>query len=227
MLNIGEFARLGQVSPRMLRHYDRLGLLVPERVDPFTGYRSYGVHQLGRLHRLLTLRDLGFTLKQIGGLLDEDPPVEQLRGMLRRPPLRASPSCRSRSASSISGRLAQRRAAPKSPVPSSPGSIRPGACRRSQRQTSVARQARPQAAAAHRTSWRRPPRRPIRARRNAAPGGSDARHKTRAGASASQFRVTGGRRRVRGGRRRVPIRARCRRAACPGSAGLRPGRAVW
>jgi DNA-binding transcriptional MerR regulator len=82
MLNIGEFARLGQVSPRMLRHYDQLGLLKPERVDAETGYRSYGVHQLVRLHRLLALRDLGFTLEQIGGLLDGEPPLEQLRGML-------------------------------------------------------------------------------------------------------------------------------------------------
>jgi DNA-binding transcriptional MerR regulator len=83
MLNIGEFARLGQVSPRMLRHYDQLGLLAPERVDPDTGYRSYAVHQLGRLHRLLALRDLGFKLEQIGGLLDNDLSPEQLHGMLR------------------------------------------------------------------------------------------------------------------------------------------------
>jgi DNA-binding transcriptional MerR regulator len=83
MLNIGEFARLGQVSPRMLRHYDQLGLLRPERVDPDTGYRSYGVHQLVRLHRLLALRDMGFTLEQVSGMLDGEPPLDQLRGMLR------------------------------------------------------------------------------------------------------------------------------------------------
>lgn len=83
MLSIGEFARLGQVSPRMLRHYDQLGLLKPEWVDVETGYRSYGVHQLAGLHRLLALRDLGFTLEQIGGVLDGEPPLEQLRGMLR------------------------------------------------------------------------------------------------------------------------------------------------
>lgn len=83
MLNIGAFARLGQVSPRMLRHYDQLGLLVPERVDPETGYRSYGVRQLGRLHRLLALRDLGFTLEQIRGLLSDELSIEQLQGMLR------------------------------------------------------------------------------------------------------------------------------------------------
>jgi DNA-binding transcriptional MerR regulator len=65
MLNIGEFARLGQVSPRMLRHYDQLGLLTPDRVDPGSGYRFYGVHQLGRLHRIVALRDMGFGLDQI------------------------------------------------------------------------------------------------------------------------------------------------------------------
>ena len=43
MLSIGAFARIGRVSPRMLRHYDEIGLLQPERVDEATGYRSYEV----------------------------------------------------------------------------------------------------------------------------------------------------------------------------------------
>jgi DNA-binding transcriptional MerR regulator len=83
MLNIGEFARLGQVSPRMLRHYDEIGMLKPDRVDPANGYRLYGAYQLSRLHRILALRDLGFTLEQIGEVLEENPPVDELRGMLR------------------------------------------------------------------------------------------------------------------------------------------------
>src|SRR5579864_9237777 len=83
MLTIGDFARLGQISPRMLRHYDEIGLLTPEHVDPATGYRRYSLAQLGQLHRLLALRDLGFTLEQIGPFLDDDVSVEELRGMLR------------------------------------------------------------------------------------------------------------------------------------------------
>jgi DNA-binding transcriptional MerR regulator/predicted transcriptional regulator YdeE len=83
MLSIGDFARLGHVSPRMLRHYDELGLLRPGRVDPTTGYRSYRVAQLARLHRLLALRDLGLSLDQIGDVLDDEPPLDELRGMLR------------------------------------------------------------------------------------------------------------------------------------------------
>ena len=83
MLSIGDFARLGQVSPRTLRHYDELGILRPERVDRESGYRFYGVAQLQRLHRVVALRDLGFGLDRIGELLDDEPPLEQLVGMLR------------------------------------------------------------------------------------------------------------------------------------------------
>lgn len=84
MLSIGDFARLGQISPRTLRHYDERGILRPERVDPGTGYRFYGVAQLARLHRVMALRDLGFTLEQVGELLEDDPPLEQLVEMLHR-----------------------------------------------------------------------------------------------------------------------------------------------
>jgi DNA-binding transcriptional MerR regulator len=83
MLNIGEFARLGQVSPRMLRHYDQLDLLRPERIDPDSGYRFYAVRQLERLHRIVALRDMGFGLEQIGQILTQEVSVEELRGMLR------------------------------------------------------------------------------------------------------------------------------------------------
>jgi DNA-binding transcriptional MerR regulator len=67
----------------MLRHYDEIGLLRPERVDPDSGYRFYSVHQLGRLHRIVAMRDIGFGLEQIGKVLTVDISVEELRGMLR------------------------------------------------------------------------------------------------------------------------------------------------
>ncbi|WP_326800254.1 MerR family transcriptional regulator [Streptomyces sp. NBC_01808] len=83
MFTIGEFARHGRVSVRMLRHYDALGLLRPARVDPHSGYRSYDAAQLSRLNRIVALRDLGFSLGQIGSILDEKLTAEELRGMLR------------------------------------------------------------------------------------------------------------------------------------------------
>lgn len=82
MFSIGDFARHGRVSVRMLRHYDALGLLRPARVDPATGYRSYTAGQLARLNRIVALKDLGFTLEQVAALLADEVTVEQVRGML-------------------------------------------------------------------------------------------------------------------------------------------------
>jgi DNA-binding transcriptional MerR regulator len=83
VLTIGDFARYGRVSVRMLRHYDETGLLKPAHVDPATGYRSYSASQLARLNRLVALKELGFSLRQVRELLDDEVPAEQLRGMLR------------------------------------------------------------------------------------------------------------------------------------------------
>jgi DNA-binding transcriptional MerR regulator len=55
MLSIGEFAHLGRVSPRTLRHYDDVGVLSPAHVDPVTGYRWYELRQLARLRRIAGL----------------------------------------------------------------------------------------------------------------------------------------------------------------------------
>lgn len=83
MLSIGDFARHGRVSVRMLRHYDATGLLPPGHVDKGTGYRSYDSAQLSRLNRIVALKDLGFTLQQVGSILDDKVGVAELRGMLR------------------------------------------------------------------------------------------------------------------------------------------------
>src|SRR5690349_9469478 len=83
MFSIGEFARHGRVSVRMLRHYDAIGLLRPARVDPFTGYRGYEAGQLSRLNRVVALKDLGFTLEQVASIIDEKVGIDELRGMLR------------------------------------------------------------------------------------------------------------------------------------------------
>jgi DNA-binding transcriptional MerR regulator len=83
MFTIGDFARLGGVSIRMLRHYDAIGLLRPARVDPDSAYRSYEAGQLGRLNRVIALKELGFKLQQVQAILDEEVSVEELHGMLR------------------------------------------------------------------------------------------------------------------------------------------------
>jgi len=83
MFAIGEFARHGRVSVRMLRHYDAIGLLEPVCVDPATGYRYYEAGQLSRLNRIVALKDLGFTLHQVASILDDQVTTAELRGMLK------------------------------------------------------------------------------------------------------------------------------------------------
>lgn len=83
MIKIGEFSRLAQLSVPTLRYYDQVGLLKPVEVDQVTGYRYYSVSQLSRLHRILALRGLGFSLEQISIALDEGLSLEEMRGMLR------------------------------------------------------------------------------------------------------------------------------------------------
>jgi DNA-binding transcriptional MerR regulator len=82
MFAIGEFARHGRVSVRMLRHYDAIGLLRPAYVDPVSGYRSYTASQLADLNRIVALKDLGFSLEQVGTMLADDLGPAEFRAML-------------------------------------------------------------------------------------------------------------------------------------------------
>lgn len=83
MFTIGDFAGLGRVSVRMLRHYDAIGLIRPAHVDPHSGYRYYTAAQLRVLNRVIALKDLGFTLQQVKSMIEDKVEPTELRGMLR------------------------------------------------------------------------------------------------------------------------------------------------
>ncbi len=69
MLRIGDFSKLSRISIRMLRHYDEIGILHPESVDEFTGYRYYSESQLPLAGQIQTLKSLGFGLSVIKEIL--------------------------------------------------------------------------------------------------------------------------------------------------------------
>ena len=83
MFKIGDFAKLSRVPVKTLRYYDEIGLLEAVDVDRFTRYRYYSIEQLAQLNRILVLKELGFSLEQIGQLLSDNLTPEQLKGMLR------------------------------------------------------------------------------------------------------------------------------------------------
>jgi len=82
MFRIGEFSKIAQVSGRLLRYYDELGLLTPVYIDPHTGYRYYSAQQLPRLNHILALKGLGLSLEQVTRLLDGGTSIDEIRAML-------------------------------------------------------------------------------------------------------------------------------------------------
>ena len=69
MFKIGDFSKLVHVSPRMLRHYEKCGLFYPAQIDNFTGYRQYSANQIPLLNNIVLLRDMGFSIEEIGDIL--------------------------------------------------------------------------------------------------------------------------------------------------------------
>ena len=67
-LNIGDAAAVAGITPKMIRHYEALGL-IPEVSRTEAGYRLYGDREVGMLRFIRQSRGLGFSMKQIESLL--------------------------------------------------------------------------------------------------------------------------------------------------------------
>ena len=67
-MNIGTASKASGVSQRMIRHYEKIGLIpAPPRRD--SGYRDYAPADIARLRFIANARDLGFPIEEIGRLL--------------------------------------------------------------------------------------------------------------------------------------------------------------
>jgi MerR family transcriptional regulator, copper efflux regulator len=66
--NVGEAARRSNVSAKMVRHYESLGLL-PSVARTDAGYRQYTEREVHTLRFIRRARDLGFGMAEIGELL--------------------------------------------------------------------------------------------------------------------------------------------------------------
>ena len=80
-LKIGEFSKMMQVTVKTLRLYEQKGLLQPDEVDEWTGYRYYNISQMQQLSTIRSLQGMGFSLAEIKEIFDNNstvPPLEQL-----------------------------------------------------------------------------------------------------------------------------------------------------
>ena len=67
-MNIGAVSEASGVSQRMIRHYEKIGL-IPSAPRRGSGYRDYGEADVHRLRFIANARDLGFPIEEIRSLL--------------------------------------------------------------------------------------------------------------------------------------------------------------
>ena len=79
MKTVKQVSTLTGVSVRTLHHYDEIGLLKPAKITE-AGYRLYDDTALRRLHTILLLRQLQFSLKDIKEILD-DPKFDPMEAL--------------------------------------------------------------------------------------------------------------------------------------------------
>lgn len=65
LYRIGMFANMNRVTIKTLRYYDEQNLLKPAYVDEENGYRYYEAGQIAQLHRILALKNMGFSIEDI------------------------------------------------------------------------------------------------------------------------------------------------------------------
>lgn len=70
MFSIGKLAKMSNITVRTLRYYDEIGLLKPTETRD-GGHRYYNEGMLAKLHNIMMLKEMGFELETIHGILDD------------------------------------------------------------------------------------------------------------------------------------------------------------
>lgn len=70
--SISQTAKIVGITAETLRHYDRIGLVKPCKVDEWTGYRYYSRQEIVKLNTIRALRCMDLTLSEIKDLLSYD-----------------------------------------------------------------------------------------------------------------------------------------------------------
>ena len=70
MYKIGDFSSMSKTTIKTLRYYEKEGLLTPVYIEQNTGYRYYESSQLIDISKIISLRQIGLSIKEIKKVLD-------------------------------------------------------------------------------------------------------------------------------------------------------------
>ena len=70
MYKIGDFSSMSKTTIKTLRYYEKEGLLKPVYIDQNTGYRYYETSQLVEISKIISLRQIGLSIKDIKNIID-------------------------------------------------------------------------------------------------------------------------------------------------------------
>ena len=70
MYKIGDFSSMSKTTIKALRYYEKEGLLKPVYIDQNTGYRYYETSQLVEISKIISLRQIGLSIKDIKNILN-------------------------------------------------------------------------------------------------------------------------------------------------------------
>lgn len=84
MYRIGLFSQITKTTIKTLRYYDRIGLLKPEQIDKFTGYRYYTTQQISQFYEILSYKQAGLSIKQIKQIILDKQNVQDVLEIRKR-----------------------------------------------------------------------------------------------------------------------------------------------
>ncbi|MCL2382174.1 MAG: MerR family transcriptional regulator [Treponema sp.] len=76
LLSIGEISRFTGASIKSLRYYEKIGILEPTFVDPYSGYRYYSFDQIYLINIILFCIELDIPLKELTKYIDKDQTID-------------------------------------------------------------------------------------------------------------------------------------------------------
>lgn len=78
MYKIGDFSKMSNLTIKTLRYYEKKGILKPVFIDKNNGYRYYDSKQLSEVSKIISLKQIGLSLKDIKNILNGQDKVKIL-----------------------------------------------------------------------------------------------------------------------------------------------------